>query len=308
MTDRELLGPELNQAGTHAVIVHAASLYRRHFRLFASLVVLPTFAGTFLLALSRIAIFQIRNSLPSDLASQLRAIRTTYIVLEIGAINVAGFLGLWLCWAFAFASVTVAINTILREVEADAEDCFSQVREHPGRFLVTSGYLFFKMLFLSYVVGIVGFLWWTTITDHFELQPHAYVVSSVIVLIIAALTLPFLLALPVATLENRGLVASLKRSFALTEGKSLVMLGLFFETEISAYLFSWILNWLVYRGFTGQGIPIFYGGVFYFQLIVSAFFQPIVMIGFAWIYAMGVQSLQRSEDANDAGLQGSHAI
>ena len=209
-------------------------------------------------------------------------------MLQASLIRTGGFLGLWLCWAFAFTGVTVAVVQVLRGDTVGAEECLNRTREKPMRFLISSGYLFLKMALLTFILGAVGFMWWVKIAEYFNIELTflpGYLIGLTQVILIAAFTLPFLLAVPVSVMEDQGLLQALKRSFALTEGKSIVMLGLFLEAEISAYLLAWLLYWTAYSGASGYGFRALQGSIYYIQIVASAFLQPIAMIGFAWIYA-----------------------
>lgn len=289
---------------THAVFIDAFATYIRRFRLFASLVVLPIIAGTLSIGLAYGQIARLRAAIPPDFQSRLDALRNTHIGLKIALLNLGGYFGAWLCWAFAFAAVTAAV---LREQQTDAEECFNVIRENPIEFLKTSSCLALSMLISFYVVSIASIAVVSAAAPRFDISLQMtsalYLVSQFVgVFLVAALNLPFVLAIPEAVIEKKGVVAALKISFVLTEGKSLLMLALFFETEITAYFLLAAIHSLIRSGLHGQGFQPLYGGEFYVGTIVCAFLQPIAMIGFAWIYATRTRELaqQQSEDAKYA--------
>lgn len=148
---KALLAPEFDKPVTHTVLFDAITLYRQHFRLFASIVVVPTFAGVLLLWASQSAVTQLIQRYNLDLRSHLmdprtlETLRSTHIVLEATLIRAAGFLGVWLCWVFAFVGVTVAVRQILNGEVAEPEACLNSVRERPFKFLVSSASLFVEM-------------------------------------------------------------------------------------------------------------------------------------------------------------------
>lgn len=297
---RDLLSPEFDRPVTHAIIFDVLTLFQNNFRLFASLVVLPTIVGTFFIWVAQSEIARIRASMPSDMQSRLAAIRDTHILLKVSLINLAGYLGSWLCWSFAFAAVTVAVASFLEGRKVDPEDCFNVIRERPMAFLKTTVYLAVKILLVFSLITFGSVMALDAVMSHFNIRPEMLspfylLLGFVEVSLVAALVLPFLFAIPLSITGEQGLIRSLKTSFSLTEGKSLVMLGLFVETEASAYLIAFLIRWLIYRGPNGSGIPALYGGVFYLEVIITAFLQPVAMIGFAWIYAIRSRELAASE-------------
>lgn len=256
--------------------------------------VLPAIVATLSIALAYSQIARLRAEVPSDLQSRLDAIRNTHIVLKVAFLDLAGYFGAWLCWAFAFAGVTVAV---LREQETDAEECFNAVRESPLVFLKMSGSLALGVLISFYVVSIACVAALSFANIRFDLSQQVssalYLAGQFLaVFLVAALNLPFVLAIPEAVIGKKGMAAALRASFVLTEGKSLLMLALFFETEITAYFLSAAIQSLIRSGIHGRGFQPLSGGEFYVGTIVSAFLQPIAMIGFAWIYRHELAELQ----------------
>lgn len=293
--------PEFDKSLTHVVLFDALRLYRQHFRLFASIVVLPTFVGVFFLWMSRLAashLIQSYGLTPLPTQRMLETMRTTHIVLELTLIQAAGFLGVWLSWSFAFMGVTVAVGKLLKGEEPEAEHCLNSARENPGRFLLPSVYLFLEIWFLAFFTGEFAFMAWSQLADHLQLKatsvPGIYV-GFIEVALVAALTLPFLLGVPISVIDNKGVITAFKKSFQLTEGRSLVMLGLFLESEISSYLVAIFVGWLSFLWRDGYGAPVLQGSTRYIEVVVTAFLQPIAMIGFAWIYVSRKQELTASE-------------
>ncbi|MCU1284540.1 MAG: hypothetical protein JWO13_890 [Acidobacteriales bacterium] len=302
-TDRELLGPELDHPPvTHAVLVYALKLYLKHFRLFASLVVLPSLVGTFFMWAAANRIDYLTRDIPRTIEG-IRTIQHSNIVWEATALKHAGFFGMWLCWAFAFSAVTVAVNALSKGRSVDPEECFNHAREEPGRFLAVAGYLYAKIIIVGFLIFFALFIGVYQFIQKF-LQPTAsiagYLMGLFVALLVAVIVLPFVLAIPVATFERLGIRESLKRSFKLTEGKSLVMLGLFIEAELSSYLLSLALRWFIFRGFNGAGIPGLYSSVFYLEIAGAALVQPIAMIGYALVYNFRFPANQHEHSTADS--------
>lgn len=298
---KELLAPEFDKPVTHSVLLDAIILYRQHFRLFASIVVLPTFAGVLFLWASQSAVARLIQSykLSSVPDEHLRAtLHSTHIVLEATLIHAAGFFGVWLCWVFAFVGVTVAVRQILNGDVAEPEECLNSVRERPLNFLTSSASLFVEMWILAFFIGEFVFMASLQIAEHMQVPLTSIpgiVFGYIEVVLIAALTLPLLLALPATILEDQTLIPALKKSFALTEGKSLVMLGLFLESELSSSIVALFLSWATYFWRNGYGEHVMQGSIGYVEIIISAFLQPIAMIGFGWIYVTRTRELAATE-------------
>jgi len=264
-----------------ASLVEVARIHHQHFAFFQKLIWPAVLFAAVILQLSMWQSTEMYHAIPGIYGH-------TPEILAGTAVRLFGLFADWLFYCFAFAGTAIAVRAILDGEKLETEESLNVVRGAFVRLFVMA-FLFFSLLVVlsigsGFVVGAYAIL-----RHRFGL-PYSASLGLVVIWGTIAIGLAVLsryaLAIPALVLENLPFWKCFKRSDELTEGHMLFLAALICESVLGGYVAMSAPFWMWNHVFASR-VVLTWTIYWILQLIglaASAAIQPLMFIGFAYLY------------------------
>ena len=265
-----------------ASLKEVARIHHQNFAFFQKLIWPAVLFGAVILQLSMWQSTEIWRTIPKGYGHSLE-------IFESSAVRFFGFFADFLFYCFAFAGTSAAVQEVLRGNSPDVEESLNVARSNFKQILVMTTVFFFLVLVAFGLALFIGF----TVQDLVHARGArsatlnaAYVAMYGTALLSFSVLSRYALAIPALVLENLPFSKSFKRSDRLTEGHMLYLVALIRESVVGGYLTLVAPFWMWNHVFASRVVLTWtiYWILRLIGLAASAAVQPVMFIGFAYLY------------------------
>ena len=254
----------------------------RHFAFFQKLIWPAVLFGAVILQLSMWQSTEIYRTIPHGYGHSSE-------IFESSAVRFFGFFADFLFYCFAFAGTSVAVREILHGNKPEVETSLNVARAGFKQLLGMATVLFFSMLIAYGLAIFVGFAAQDLVRARSMRSVSlntAYAAMYATALLAFTVLSRYALAIPALLLDHLSFGTCFKRSDELTDGHMLFLLALICESVIGGYIALSAPFWIWNFGFASH-IALTWTIYWILRLIglaASAAIQPLMFVGFAYLY------------------------
>lgn len=271
---------------SHAVrefVAEVVHVYHGQFWLFIKLIAPAVVVSYIAVVMARNEVREIERHLPRG----VEVLKHETEILEIGLLNLAGYLVSWIGFCFSFGAICSAVQRIEAGAVPAVSDCFSAVRERMGSFLRLCLFLFGLLLLAEAAAVLLSQgVFWVLHYRQLHLSLFTIEVVSYGSIGLALLMLSrFGLAIPALVVDNYRVGQAMFRSDELTEGKWLTLAVLLSKSLIGGYVAGMLPFWLASWIQTSIVSPAWFRWVLTAASIAGVtVVEPTMFIGFVLLY------------------------